>query len=594
MNKLITSIFSLMLVASGQVMAADFETAKDAVKNMGVGWNLGNTLDANSQTITDITNAGYWGQQDLSSETCWGQPYTKPELLKMMKEAGFGAIRVPVTWYNHMDKDGKVNAAWMKRVHEVVDYVINHGMYCIVNVHHDTGADSYNNSGKLTGYHWIKADEDNYNTNKARYENLWKQIAEEFKDYDQHLLFESYNEMLDKLNSWCFASFNSSSKYDAAVATSAYNAINGYAQSFVNVVRETGGNNSQRNLVVNTYAACCGSGMWDDHLKDPLSQLTIPTDPSDNTKSHLIVQVHDYPNIEVGIAKVKSEIDDMIVAWNTNIISKGIPMILGEWGSANVDKGDGKTDYDVRKDVLFEFVDYMVQKCKENNVATFYWMGLTDGANRALPAFHQADLAERIVKAYHGSSFTGKFPTPDDFQIEYVVDYTSEWAELFLYGDWSDNNTLKLSDYKGIRVEMDKAYVSKLNVKVYGDKNGSDYKTQYVPLSDNSSSTTVTFQASQLGSSIQRITLQTNAGAQSARVKSATLIKADNSEVPGNITVAWGCTLSAEATPKPTGIQSTFYQQSVNDDNIYNLQGQQIAKPSKGIYIKGGKKYVVR
>ena len=187
MNKLITSIFSLMLVASGQLMAADFETAKDAVKNMGVGWNLGNTLDANSQTITDITNVGYWGQQDLSSETCWGQPYTKPELLKMMKEAGFGAIRVPVTWYNHMDKNGKVNAAWMKRVHEVVDYVINQGMYCIVNVHHDTGADSYNNSGKLTGYHWIKADEDNYNTNKARYENLWKQIAEEFKDYDQHL-----------------------------------------------------------------------------------------------------------------------------------------------------------------------------------------------------------------------------------------------------------------------------------------------------------------------------------------------------------------------------------------------------------------------
>ena len=589
-----TILLFLGLSLSASLMSADFETANEAVKNMGVGWNLGNTLDANSQTITDITNVGYWGQQDLSSETCWGQPYTKPELLKMMKEAGFGAIRVPVTWYNHMDKDGKVDAAWMKRVHEVVDYVINQGMYCIVNVHHDTGADSYDNSGKLTGYHWIKANEENFEANQTRYEYLWTQIAEEFKDYGQLLLFESYNEMLDKLNSWCFASFNSSSKYDAAVATSAYNAINKYAQSFVNTVRATGGNNAQRNLVVNTYAACCGSGTWNDHLKDPLSQLTIPDDPSDATKSRLIVQVHDYPNIEGGIANVKKEIDDMVAAWNTNIISKGIPMILGEWGSSNVDKGDGKTDYDVRKDVLFEFVDYMVQKCKENNVATFYWMGLTDGANRSLPAFHQADLAERIVKAYHGSSFEGKFPTPDDFEIEYVVNYTQDWAELFLYGDWTDNNSIKVSDYKGIRVEMDKAYGSKLNVKVYGDKSGNGYKEQYVSLSDNSSSTTVTFDAASLGSTIQRITLQTSAGAQSARVKSATLIKADGTEVSGTITVAWGCTLTAEATPNTSEINTTIYHQDSQDEAIYNLQGQRVSKPSKGIYIKGGKKYIER
>ncbi len=112
--------------------AADFETAKDAVKNMGVGWNLGNTLDANDATKTWTTTAQH--------ETCWGQPVTKPELLKMMKEAGFGAIRVPITWYQEMDKDGKVNAAWMSRVKEVVDYVIDNGMYCIINVHHDTGA----------------------------------------------------------------------------------------------------------------------------------------------------------------------------------------------------------------------------------------------------------------------------------------------------------------------------------------------------------------------------------------------------------------------------------------------------------------------
>ncbi|MDE7086184.1 MAG: cellulase family glycosylhydrolase, partial [Prevotella sp.] len=208
----------------------EFETATEAVKNMGLGWNLGNTLDANSQKVYDITQSNYWGQQDVTSETCWGQFTTQPALLQMFKDAGFGAIRVPETWYNHIDSNGNVDAAWMKRVREVVDYVVNAGLYCIVNVHHDTGADG-------DGFKsWLKADATSYANNKARYENLWRQIAEEFRDYDQHLLFEGYNEMLDSYNSWCFATFNSPNKYDAAGALKAYQAINNYAQSFVDVV----------------------------------------------------------------------------------------------------------------------------------------------------------------------------------------------------------------------------------------------------------------------------------------------------------------------------------------------------------------------
>ena len=583
MNKRVNTILALLLMCGMHLLAQEFETATQAVKNMGVGWNLGNTLEANSQTYHDFTKDNYWGQQGLESETCWGQSKTKPELIKMMKDAGFGAIRVPVTWYNHMDKDGKVNAEWMKRVHEVVDYVINQGLYCIVNVHHDTGADS--DSFKS----WIKADEANYTQNKARYENLWQQIAEEFKDYDEHLLFESYNEMLDKLSSWCFASFASTNKYDAAVAKSAYNAINSYAQSFVTTVRNTGGNNATRNLVVNTYAACCGSGTWNDHLKEPLSQLTIPTDPVAN---HLMVQVHDYPNIANGIANVKKEIDDMMAAWNTHILSKGIPMILGEWGTANVDKGDGKTDYDVRRDVMFEFVDYMIAKCKEHHVATFYWMGLSDGAYRSLPAFNQPDLAERIAKAYHGSDFAGTYPTENDFNISYLVEYEKDWAELFLYGNYNSVSALKLTDYKGLRIEMDDNYGSKLQVKVYGDATGSSFKEAYYTLSANSKTTTVNFESAKTGSTVSRITLQTNVGATKAKINHVALIKRDNSEVKLSPTTAWGCTLSTESTPV-SGIHELHYTPQT-DNRIYNLQGQQIAKPQRGIYIQNGKKHIAK
>ena len=307
MKKVLSIIISLFLTACYQAQAQEFESATDAVKNMGVGWNLGNTLDA-------------WADKAMTTpedqETVWGQPVTRPELMKMMKEAGFGAIRVPVTWFHWMDADGNVKTEWMRRVHEVVDYVISQGMYCILNVHHDTGQGDQR---------WLIANEDTYDQTKRRYENLWNQIAVEFRDYDQKLLFESFNEMLDIDKSWCFASFATKNKYDEAKAKNAYNAINKYAQSFVDVVRATGGNNATRNLIVNTYAACCGSGTWNEHLKDPLKEMKYP---DDSAKGHIAFQVHAYPNVE-NINNTKNELDDMFNALKTNLIDKGGPVIIG-------------------------------------------------------------------------------------------------------------------------------------------------------------------------------------------------------------------------------------------------------------------------
>ena len=587
-------LFACGLLMSFSAQAQDFETAKEAVKNMGVGWNLGNTLDANNQTVVDITADNYWGQQGLESETCWGQPKTTKELIKMMKEAGFGAIRVPVTWYNHMDKDGNVNAEWMARVKEVVDYVIDEGLYCIVNVHHDTGADSYKD-GVLTGAHWIHADEDNYKTNQARFEGLWKQIAETFKDYNNKLLFESYNEMLDKLNSWCFASFSAKGQYDATVATSAYNAINSYAKSFIDVVRASGGNNSQRNLIVNTYAAANGSGTWNDHLKEPLTKLTIPS----GEKNHIAVEVHAYPSIVNGnsnktITYIKSETKELMDGLNTNFVSKGIPVIIGEWGTSNVDAAE--KDYDVRKSLMFQFCEDFIAQAKALNIATFYWMGLSDGESRSMPSFNQADLAQTLIKAYYGSIDGYKYPTSDDFETVYTVQYADEWSEAFLFGDWN-RTAKKLADYKGVRVEMvDDSYSGKLQVKVYGDKKSgsSDYKEQYVPLATGSNTTEVTFDTSILGSTFWGVTLQTQIGAVTAKVKKATLIKADGTESALAVSKAWGCEVSTESSPKTSGIRNVQLNKREASDAIYNLQGQRIAKPRKGLYIQNGKKLMAQ
>ena len=438
MKRIVSLCLSAMLFSAAQAQIT--ETATEAVKNMGVGWNLGNTLDANSSSTSDINSPNYWGKQGVDSETMWGQPVTKPELFQMMKEAGFGAIRVPTTWYNHMTQDGTVDKAWMARVHTVVDNVLDAGLYCILNVHHDTGA----------GSSWIKADETWYNNVHERYEKLWRQIAEEFKDYGDKLLFESYNEMLDTYNSWCFATFARTAGYNAAEATSAYNGINNYAQSFVDVVRSTGSNNSTRNLVVNTYAASNGYGNWNVHLKDVLTYMNLPTDAA---TGHLIFEVHDYPPIvntdskgnvtNRSLTDIKGQVDGTIKVLKDNLIKKGAPVIIGEWGTNNVDAGAGKTDYDVRRELMFQFADYYVKKMKENGIATFYWMGMSDGVCRSMPAFSQPDLAETVVKAYHGSDFDGKYPTVEDAD-EYVC---FEGDKLI---DWGNGITVPADVFRSV------------------------------------------------------------------------------------------------------------------------------------------------
>lgn len=548
MNKKKLLTICMFIVTAGALQAQSFETATQAVKNMGVGWNLGNTLDANGNGV----------QQGLESETYWGQPYTKPELMKMMKEAGFGAIRVPVTWYNHMDASNKVNAAWMKRVHEVVDYVLDNGMYCILNVHHDTG------DGNI---HWLHASTKTYNSVKGKYEALWQQIAEEFKDYGEKLLFEAYNEMLDDYNSWCFATFACSGGYNATDAADAYDAINKYAQSFVNVVRATGGNNAKRNLVVNTYGACNGAGTWNSHLKDPLKGMKIPTDATVGT-GHIAVQVHTYPNVK-NISSMKTEMNDMFNALNTYFISKDTPVIVGEWGTAN----DNEVDYDVRHDNVMQFADYFVKKAKEYNCATFLWMGLTDGTNRSLPVFNQADLAETIVKAYYGNTEGNKYPTRDDITSEYEVTYNNQWSELNLI-----QGTINTSTYKGLELELAEAPAAKaFQFKVYPSE-----KTQEI----TAAKSTLTF-TSAMGTSISRITMQSSQAGNKTTVKNVYLIKKDGTKQKTEVSAFWGCSVTENII---TGIMPVTYTRST-DHHIYNLRGQRVTNPVKGIYIQNGKKY---
>ena len=572
--------FSSLLLALFICVSANAqitESAVDAVRNMGVGWNLGNTLDANKTGGKDFTQDSYWGGQGLESENFWGQPTTTSSLISMMKNAGFGAIRVPATWFNHMDPSGKVNAEWMARVHQVVDYVIGNGLYCILNVHHDTGADNDSHTS------WIKADEDNYNANKDRYEYLWKQIAEEFKDYDNHLVFEGYNEMLDIKSSWCFASFNASGQYDAAIATSAYNGINGYAQSFVTSVRNTGGNNASRNLIINTYAAANGYGTWNSHLKDVFNKMIIP---DDTAEGHLIVEVHDYPpivktvnskTVDRPFSEIKGQVDGTIKILKDYLISKGIPVIIGEWGTNNVDAGAGKTDYDVRRDLMLQFVDYYVRSCKENDIATFYWMGLTDGSYRSIPAFSQPDLAETIVKAYHGSDFHGEFPG-----IEESNSFVAFEGEKVL--NWGDGISIPATAFKiaGSSAQLILTYKQSGTADdiqfFYGDwgskpsfkVDGRSYTGDFIPHSHYGTST----------------------GTEHTTAFTFDNATYDILSQKGLIVHGYHITLYKAELADVTGIADVVAPEY--ESPVYNLAGQRVSNPSRGIYVKNGKAFFQR
>ena len=123
----------------------------------------------------------------LETETCWFMPHTTPQMIHYVKELGFNAVRLPVTWVGHLDENNVVDSKWMARVKEIADYVLKEDMYCIINVHHDAG-----------GNGWGRACESSFNQYSTRLRAIYTQLANTFADYGEKLLFSGINEILDE------------------------------------------------------------------------------------------------------------------------------------------------------------------------------------------------------------------------------------------------------------------------------------------------------------------------------------------------------------------------------------------------------------
>lgn len=262
-------------------------TATEFMQKMNVGWNLGNSLDCK------VKERGL--DANVKQELAWFNPYVEKSLIDHVAELGFNTIRIPVTWYYNTEVDDEGNLVigeeFLARVKQVVNYAIANDLYVIINSHHDD--------------EMIYAGVDDAEMEQVYKdaEALWRQIAECFRDYDEHLIFEAYNEVDNRELNWSFGE-------------RAAEQVNGLNQIFVDTVRSTGGNNANRILMVPT--------LIDKYNEQMLKAFAVPEDTAED---RLIVQVHAYSKL------FSQTIENDFALMERYSKQWGVPIVIGEFGT---------------------------------------------------------------------------------------------------------------------------------------------------------------------------------------------------------------------------------------------------------------------
>ena len=227
-------------------------------------------------------------------ETYWKNPKVTKELFEYVKSVGFDTVRIPVTWdvHSEMSADGTIviKTEWMERVREVVQYALDSGLNVILNTHHEKTI-------------YAGTNEAEFKIIKNRAKTMWKQIADYFADFDERLIFESYNEIDNAYDTWKYGD----------IAAEQLNELN---QLFVDVVRSTNGNNGHRILMVPT--------LLDSELPNATGAFKLP---KDIIEDKIIVTVHKYsPKVGKQLDRSMQRVVDFRNAINA-------PIIIGEFGT---------------------------------------------------------------------------------------------------------------------------------------------------------------------------------------------------------------------------------------------------------------------
>lgn len=366
-------------------------SSQQIVNEMQMGWNLGNTLDAKCDGVTG-----------LATETCWGNPKTTKRMFDDLKAKGFRSFRIPVTWEGHFGgaPNYTIDAAWMDRVEEVVNYAIDDKCYVILNSHHDE---------------WVTLKPGTKAQVQDQITKIWTQIANRFKNYGDHLIFETLNE--PRL-------YGEGTEWSGGTAE-ARGILNEYNAAIVSAMRATGGNNAQRHIMVQTHAATALQVAQDD--------LVLP--PGD---TRIIVSQHTYypyfftmdvsstSTAQWGSATDKSEMDAELDRIQAKFVDKGIPVVIGEWGS--IDKGN--------LDARVAHAAHYAQAVKDRGMCPVWWdNGVTVSENSSFGILNRNGggwstprIADALVEPWKNSSAlrfeprTGRRKPAGDLLRGFVLD----------------------------------------------------------------------------------------------------------------------------------------------------------------------------
>lgn len=362
-------------------------SSMDLVKDMKLGWNLGNSLD--------VCNADRDGDgkanetAEVVDETLWGNVMTTPEIFQTLKADGFNAVRIPVTWRDHLSDDYTIDEDWMDRVQEVVDYAIDQDMYVIINLHHDGGGDPDFGA-------WIRNASTDYDGVLEKYKTIWTQICDRFENYDEKLVFESMNEVgFDDMNS-----------------RDAYETLNNLNQEFVNLVRASGGNNPQRHLLI--------AGYWTDIQMTCSKLFKMPEDPA----GKCILSVHYYTpwefcttniNYTWGTDEEVALMESKVNSLKTNFIDNGIPVIVGEFGTGVWNEEASG----------LKFSETFTKLCYDIGITAFMW---DDGGqfNRATLEWNYPELVEVLNRAVGNDLTSSGSQDPEESVSEESVENAEE------------------------------------------------------------------------------------------------------------------------------------------------------------------------
>ena len=330
-------LFGILVLCLG---LADQTRAVRFVGRMGAGINLGNTLDS-----TGLRK--YRPEADnLEYETFWGNPRADAETFRAMKEAGFGTVRIPVTWEDHLDETYHISDVWMNRVQEVVDMALDADLYVILDLHHEE---------------WLDLKTERKDEIRAEFVTVWEQIAEQFREYDEKLLFEAMNE--PRLRD---------SEYEWHSGTEELrDMVNVLNADFVKTVRAAGGENRKRYLLVCPYAT--------NNETEAMKGLIVPDD------KRLIVSIHMYTPYSFcqkedgedvwDTEETRERVAAAFREMNDLFVSHHIPVILTEFGC--VDKGN--------TEARVAWTKYYVQQAGRYGIPCIWWdcggYGLLDREN---------------------------------------------------------------------------------------------------------------------------------------------------------------------------------------------------------------------